>query len=751
VTDVYNEMFQLAVLRRPVHPALAWMGGGTVLACLLASSATVSGEPTLLVPVLSLVTILVWVRRARESGSKDLWFWALGAAGMVAAFGGYLSMALGLGDTSPAVVMMFLTSYPLMMLCQFALIRSRALSMSFGPSLDGIIVSLLSGAVILHCISGVASTAEFHTMGLASKAYLVFDVLLLGSTINLGSAFNWRLPRQIKFTIAAQILIFSADLSPVFETYFQTRLGAPSRLAVLGYLLIIGAARSTSHWSAAVGANSQGPRVFVIAWVSTPPALALLVFPTVDWIPRLLAAGCVLLVVLRVSTAYGLANHQAALRQEARTDDLTSLPNRRALREHLLELTSRNAPFAVALMDLDDFKQINDSLGHEAGDQLLRTVSLRLLRAAHRFGGQVQIFRLGGDEFAATMMDPLNQEALALEVRKVVAIPVELEHERIEQEISIGFATFPTDANHPGELLRLADTAMYLAKKTGSGFERHANDSNQDVNPLRLMTILREALHEGTFELHYQPQIRLSDGSVFGVEALFRIEQDGAYLATDAVIAAARSAGMLRELTDLVIDRAFSDLSQLSSKHPNLNLSLNVSAQDIASDGLAKRLLPVLRRYKIDPARICVEVTEEALLSDPKRAAGTVQELRAGGVNVSMDDFGVGFSSLANLRSLDVDEIKIDRSFVTGMVDDRRTEALVLTIVDLARRLGARTVIEGVEQLDELTMARALGIDIAQGWVFARAMPLGELRLWLKSMPGAIGDFCLVEQTGNAG
>ncbi len=331
-------------------------------------------------------------------------------------------------------------------------------------------------------------------------------------------------------------MILSADLAPVFEAYFQTSFGAPSRLSVLEYLLIMGTALSSSHWSAAVGANSQGHRVFAIAWVSSPPALALLVFPTVDWIPRLLAASCLLLVVLRVSTAYGRANQQAALRQEARTDDLTSLPNRRALREHLLELTSKPAPFAVALMDLDNFKQINDSLGHDAGDQLLRTVSLRLLRAANRFGGQVQIFRLGGDEFAATIVDPHKQESLALEVRRAVAIPVELEHERLEQEISIGFATFPTDASQPGELLRLADAAMYRAKKTGSGFARHANYSNPDVNPLRLMTILREALHDETFELHYQPQIRLSDGSVVGVEALFRIEHGGAYLATDAVI-----------------------------------------------------------------------------------------------------------------------------------------------------------------------------------------------------------------------
>ncbi len=143
-----------------------------------------------------------------------------------------------------------------------------------------------------------------------------------------------------------------------------------------------------------------------------------------------------------------------------------------------------------------------------------------------------------------------------------------------------------------------------------------------------------------------------------------------------------------------------------------------------------------MRRHRIDPARICVEVTEEALLSEPEKAAAAVEELRDRKVSISMDDFGIGFSSFANLRLLDVDEIKIDRSFVAGLVDDRRTEALVLTIVDLARRFGARTVIEGIEHLDELTMARSLGIDIAQGWIFARAMPLSELSIWLRSRPG---------------
>ena len=708
---------------------------GPCLAAVLAS-ADGKGSPTIAVPLTCLVTTGFWIRQARKSGT-DAAFWRLGLAGTVAALCGFVALGLGFDATSPMVLVPFVSSYGLMAASQRAIIRSRALPMTFGTVLDGVLVALVGSAGLIW----LSQSVEAQNRGLSPifEVYAILDLFLLGSSINLGSAFRWRIPRQIQLVIWAQIALLVGDLLPMFAPPSVIALGFTPRLMVVGYLLIAAALLAPNRWSAAVEVQQNSRRVFVVAWAATPPALVLLLTPT-GALPKLLAAATVLGVVIRLSSAYGLAKHQAALRQEARTDDLTGLPNRRAVRERLTELTGNSEPFAVAVMDLDDFKNVNDSLGHEAGDLLLRTVSLRLLRAANKFGGDVQMFRLGGDEFAAVVTDVEVLEQLAMEIRRLVSIPVSVESERIEQEVSIGFATYPTDALRPTELLRLADAAMYRAKRFGSGVERHAEDVSVDLNPLRMMTLLREALHNDTFELHYQPQIRLADGSVFGVEALFRLEHEGSYLQTEALIVSARSAGLLRELTDRVVERALSDLVKLSKHHPNLSLSLNVSAHDMSSGSLPERLLPAIRRHRIAASRVCIEVTEEALLGDPEVAARTVQVVRAAGVTVSMDDFGVGFSSFSNLRSLDVDEIKIDRSFVHGMVGNKRTEALILTIVDLARRLEARVIVEGIEEVDELTMARSLGIDIAQGWVFSKALPIAELQEWLKGSGNKISD-----------
>jgi diguanylate cyclase len=559
----------------------------------------------------------------------------------------------------------------------------------------------------------------------------ILGVLSFGVAATLGSIVQWRLPAMLGWLLCAHLLFLLSDVFPLFENWAHVTLGLGARSAAAGYIAFILSSRSDDRWSARDRNVDRSKRVFVSGWVTTALALMMLLHPGSLPLARITAAIAILFVVLRFSMAYDQARLAADLRKEARTDDLTGLPNRRALRERLDDLVGGSQPFAVLLLDLDEFKEINDTLGHDAGDQLLRTVSARLTRTAASHTSPCELYRLGGDEFAVVLEQPESSSALATEMLSIIRVPTIIDGERIDQAVSIGGAWFPVDAKHPNDLVRLADASMYRAKQLKSGYEHHDGSLVEEFSSLRLLTIVREALVSGSFELHYQPQISLVEGTVVGVEALFRLKVEGRYVPANAVINVAGSAGLLGDLTDRVIERAMEQLAVLHVSHPNLSMSLNVSEQDLSSGTLTGRVLPVLRRHRVKPSQLCIEVTEESLLQNPTAAARTVDELRSAGIVVSMDDFGVGFSSLTNLRVLAVDELKIDRSFVTGLVSDPRTEALVLSIVDLARRLGAKVMIEGVEQLDEVTMARSLGIDLVQGYVFARPLPFDELQRWL--------------------
>jgi EAL domain-containing protein (putative c-di-GMP-specific phosphodiesterase class I) len=246
-----------------------------------------------------------------------------------------------------------------------------------------------------------------------------------------------------------------------------------------------------------------------------------------------------------------------------------------------------------------------------------------------------------------------------------------------------------------------------------------------------LQTTLREVIEQGSFELYYQPQIDVMTDLVVGVEALLRVQRDGQFIPAPMVIATAETVGLMTELTDHIVEREGRDARRLGGLGFDLTMSFNVSAKDLSSGTLADRVIEVAKRHRIDSSRFMVELTEEAVLTDPQAAAATVNRLRSLGFRVSMDDFGVGFSSLTNLRTLAVDELKIDSSFVEGMVSDARTRALVSAIVDLARRLDSHVLIEGVERLEDVAVVRELGIDLIQGWAYAKAMPLPDLVQWM--------------------
>jgi diguanylate cyclase len=703
-------------------------------------SADSTGGPTAVLPVLIFVSIGSVTRQLRKS-SLDRTSWILAAAAITFAMAGFGGLALGYPLHNPLVTLAFVAVYPIQTISQFQFVRVRSMKSQLGNWVDGAIAAFLVGSALMQWV--VPWHADKGSKGWAFFVGVLFPilgVLSFGAVVTLGSIVRWRFPAMLGWIVLSQTLFVLSDVLPLIEHSLHSNIGLGGRSAAMAYLAFILGCWSDAGWTATEGDSDRSKRVLSIVWVASLLALALLLYPSATPLARVSAAIAVVFVLLRLSMAYGEARLTSSLRAEARTDELTGLPNRRALLERLDVHVEDLNPFTVFLLDLDEFKEVNDALGHDAGDQLLRTVAARLVRSASQYSDGCELFRLGGDEFAAIVKNPSAAAGLALEMVSFVRVPTIIEGERIDQAVSIGGASFPIDAQHPGDLVRLADASMYRSKQLKSGYEHHDSSLVEEFSPLRLLSIVRNALKSGDFELHYQPQVSLVDGSVVGVEALFRLKFDGRYLPAETVISVAGAAGILSELTDRVINRAIEQLSVLHRTHPVLTMSLNVSEDDLSSGTLTERVLPVLRRYRVEPSQLCIEVTEESLLQNPTAAARTVDELRSSGIAVSMDDFGVGFSSLTNLRILAVDELKIDRSFVTGLVGDPRTEALVVSIVDLARRLGAKVMIEGVEQLDEVTMARSLGIDLVQGYVFARPLPFEELRKWLRDYNPSIID-----------
>jgi EAL domain-containing protein (putative c-di-GMP-specific phosphodiesterase class I) len=254
---------------------------------------------------------------------------------------------------------------------------------------------------------------------------------------------------------------------------------------------------------------------------------------------------------------------------------------------------------------------------------------------------------------------------------------------------------------------------------------------DEDWSSLRLQGFVHDLIDGGAFELHYQPKISLRTNAVTGVEALLRVSRQGQSIAPPIVIHTAARMGLITELTDVVMDRAARDAAWLAGAGLPLRVSFNVTAEDLSSGTLAGRVEAAAKRYGVAPELLAIEVTEESVVADPHMAAVTAAELRTAGFAVSMDDFGVGYSSLTNLRNLVVDELKIDGSFASGIVCDARTAALVQSIVDMGHRLNTSVVIEGVEHEAERNAAQELGIETAQGWLFAKAMSRDELAAWI--------------------
>ncbi len=444
------------------------------------------------------------------------------------------------------------------------------------------------------------------------------------------------------------------------------------------------------------------------------------------------AARVVILVPLLLLVVIGV--YQSAKvglehRHEATHDLLTGLPNRRLFFEQgavtLNAAKGHDRDLAVMLVDLDGFKGINDRLGHAVGDLVLREVGVRLLK--HRRSTDI-VARFGGDEFALLfggIADLEAAERLAASVRHSLREPLQVDGVPVAVDGSVGLAMYPDHGEDIDTLLAHADAAMYRAKSGRLGLQTYDSDRDR-YGPTRLGLLgeLREAIENDELVLAYQPKVDLRTGAIRGVEALVRWNHpQRGMLMPDTFIPAAEQTELVDELTERVLRLAAAQAVQWRGQGIDLIVAVNTSARNLVQMKFPDVVRRVLAEHRLPADRIELEITENTVTNDPARTEVVLAKLKALGVGLSVDDFGTGYSSLAHLRNLPIDHIKIDRSFVRGLVANRGDFVIVRCIIDLADNLGLGTVAEGVEDEATLQALRAMGCDVAQGYHLGRPGP----------------------------
>jgi diguanylate cyclase (GGDEF)-like protein len=426
------------------------------------------------------------------------------------------------------------------------------------------------------------------------------------------------------------------------------------------------------------------------------------------------------------------------LRRRATTDELTGLANRERFRarlgERIAAARAGEEKFGVMLCDLDRFKEINDTLGHHFGDEMLRDLGPRLAEAV---GPDGLVARLGGDEFAVLpgedTADPDELEAIARRLMACVQQPVGVDELLLEVGVSIGISRFPRDGEDPHSLLRSADVAMYAAKEAHSGCKVYAAALDRhSVRKLSVLSEFRRALDSDEIVVFYQPIMHMDGNRIHGAEALVRWQHpELGLLPPSDFMPIVEQTGLIGPMTSHVLERAAAQCASWRQAGHALTVSVNLSVRNLLDPDLAAMISDLLNVYRLTPSALELEITESMLMSDPDRSLVTLSRLSELGVGLSVDDYGTGYSSLANLRRLPIDELKIDRSFVSPMLSDESDLIIVRSTINLGHDLGLTVVAEGVE--DEATLHRleALGCDLAQGYHFSKPLPAEAFNKWI--------------------
>ena len=644
----------------------------------------------------------------------------------------------------------YIAFYPITYAGLLLLMRGQVRKLNVASWLDGAVAGVGAAAVCAAFVfEGVLRSAGGDTAAVATNlAYPVGDLLLLAMVVG-GTAVlpNRRNPRWL-------LLAAGYAVNAVGDTFnlFQSGIGAShvgiavNAVAWPTSILLV----SASVWLPAPPRDLRiraRPPGFLLVGAATFGSLLILF---VGGIHHIDAAALILAAVALAIAGVRFALSLSSLRKvneerhsQAITDQLTTLGNRRALFELLEALSEDHAAgepsapaIALLFVDLNRFKEVNDSFGHAVGDELLRQLG-------HRLNGSLRdsdlVVRLGGDEFAVVLMnaDADYGTTVARRMSALLEEPFQLEAVRARIGASIGISAMPTDATEGHDLLRCADLAMYRAKLEGKSFAIYQEEIDGHGNRMGLVEDLRVAIDSHQLELYYQPQIALDTREVIAVEALIRWNHPrlGSVPPLE-FLPLAEEAEMMGQLTAQVLEGALAQCAAWRAEGQLLAVAVNISTTNLLDPDFAAGVAERLDHHGLPPEALIVEITETTAIADFDRCKQAIEQLRDLGLIVSVDDFGAGFTSLAYLSSLAVGELKLDRSFINGLAvaHEERNLALVRSTIDLAHALGLRVVAEGVEDVASLDLLADLNCDHAQGYLISRPMPADEIGLESRSL-----------------
>jgi diguanylate cyclase (GGDEF)-like protein len=698
--------------------------------------------PSLVYVVASAIVVLR-VIRVREGRGP----WIVIAAGMVLYTIGTLLWSLWLQNLAappfPSVSnALWLSLYPASYVGLVWLARGERRGAPAGVWLDGIVAGLGIAALGAAVIVGPVlrePTGSFAVLA-TNIAEPVADLILAGLVMGILALRGFRLDRVWMLLGGGFLLLCVGDI--MFLLHVANGATNTSLPSIVFYLAAV-VAIALAAWERdddTVPVRLQGWSMLLIPALFALTAIGLFVydhFTRLDPVAIVLATVTLLMALLRTALTFRDVRALGETRRQATTDDLTSLPNRRLFMQRAAaEIVAARAvqgSLALLIIDLDRFKELNDTLGHQAGDGLLRQIGPRVrpvLRSTDTLA------RLAGDEFGLLLGSPCDEAAalrVAGKVRDALRAPFEIEGLHLHVAASVGVALLPTHAEDAEGLLHCADIAMYHAKASHTGHEVYAADQERySRDSLTLTSELPHAIEHGQLEVHFQPKADARGRRVLGAEALVRWRHpDRGLLSPGAFLALAEHSGLSRELTRRVMAEALERCRQWRAAGHDLHVSVNASVADLLDVHFPLEVAAALVAHGVPESALVIEVTESSVMSDPGRIGDVLARLGDLGVGISLDDFGTGFSSLMHLRTLPACEVKIDRSFVTGMASGGPDLAIVRATILLAHELGMRVVAEGVE--DDITWQQLADLDceIIQGYAFARPLPAREFDAFL--------------------
>ena len=702
-----------------VHVLLSVFGGE---ASLLANQWLMAG-------LLVAATEICAARSALVSEERAAWSALAGAMALWTA-GFVVYTALYLDDAEPPFPSVsdafYLAFYPFAYVAIVLLVRRSVARFHASVWLDGIVGGLAVAALGAALVLGptLESTGGSFAAVATTLAYPLADLLLIAIVVGAFALTGWRPGRAWALIGGGLATLAVADGLYLYRVALGTYVPGTVMDSVwpAGMVLLAWAAWQRPREPGEV--RLEGWAVLVLPSGFTVGALGLLIlgnFSPLNRVALVLATLTIVGAVVRTGLTFREVRALTERRRQALTDDLTGLPNRRCFLERLAEGLERGEPLGLLIIDLDRFKELNDTLGHHAGDAVLTQIGPRLSVA---LGPDDVLARLGGDEFAVLVAGG-DTMAVARGVRRALEAPFPLEGLNFVMEASMGIASFPDHGDDGATLLRRADVAMYQAKTDRSGVAVYAPERDgHSRDRLALMSDLRGAIEREELTLHYQPKGDLATGGITGVEALVRWRHPGRGLvAPDDFLPFAEQTGLMRPLTNWVLGEALRQCAEWSDEGLDLRVAVNVSLPDLLDLDFPQHVQGALRAHGLPPERLQLEITENVIMADPNRVMDVLARLSEIGIELSLDDYGTGYSSLSYLKRLPVRELKIDRSFVMSMETDIEDAVIVRSTAELGRSLGLRVVAEGVESAMAWEMLRRFGCELVQGYFLSRPVP----------------------------